>query len=256
MKQTSRAPWFVAALAGLALVLCGYASPAFADGPCGQDYATDSACTINGTGLTETGTIVASDDTDYYVFHASAETKLSVSINDTEDPGCSTSDEIECGDVSVELYDAKADDEGGTGSSSPDSGLAIPQNWTTIIPTAGTYYLEVSGSPGSDVNDNPTSVPYTLQVTGSPGLVWPYTPPPPSCEVPKVSDASLATAEHHILQGHCTVGRVRHSYSATIRKGDVIAISPAAGRTLANDASINIAVSLGRKPKPKRKGKS
>jgi hypothetical protein len=41
------------------------ATPAFADGPCGQDYTGSTACGVNGTSATESGNLVASNETDY-----------------------------------------------------------------------------------------------------------------------------------------------------------------------------------------------
>jgi hypothetical protein len=92
------------------------AAPAVADGACGQDYAGSTACPILTPGGPFRGTVVAENDTDYYVFHAVENTHLSVSILDTEPATYSTtSGQGYCGDVGVELYDAKGDNEGGPG---------------------------------------------------------------------------------------------------------------------------------------------
>ena len=152
------------------------APSAIANGPCGQDYTGSSACGLNGSPATADGSIIASNDVDYYVFHAGAETRLNISIDDLENPICSTADyPTYCGSVSVELYDSQDADSGGTGRSSPEGGITAPASWSTVVGASGTYYLEVSGELGDDANGNPTSVPYELQVTSSPAIAWPYT---------------------------------------------------------------------------------
>jgi hypothetical protein len=147
--------------------------PAAADGPCGQDYDSATACAINSASTPSyTGSIVANNDVDYYVFYAQKDTKLSTSITDTESPLCSTDDsDVSCGQVSVELYDASGDDDGGPGGySSPNNGITVPVTWSTIITNAGIYYLEANG--------NPSATPYTLSVSGtSPAIVWPEPAP-------------------------------------------------------------------------------
>lgn len=165
--------WFVGA-ASAALLM--FATTAAANGPCGQDFDGNHACGVSSP-FQATGSLITDNEKDYYVLHAHRGTELSLGITDTEDPGCSTSDSIGCGRVSVELYDGRGNDIGGPGWSEPNNGITVPQTWAHTLDTTGNYYLIVSGRLGDDANDNPTAVPYTLDVTASPNVVWP--PPPP-----------------------------------------------------------------------------
>jgi beta-lactam-binding protein with PASTA domain len=53
------------------------------------------------------------------------------------------------------------------------------------------------------------------------------------------------------VHNHCRVGAATKKYSAKVKKNRVIAQSPAAGRSLAAKAKVNLVVSKGRKPKRK-----
>ena len=267
------------AAAGLALVTWAGAAflttaPAAADGPCGQDYTTNTACPITTPGGPFTGNIVADDDTDYYVFEAVANTHLSVSILDTEDASCSTSDAAECGYVSVELYDSAGDDEGGPDGSEPDSGVDVPSNWSTILSTGDTYYLEVSGEPGLDLNGNPTALPYQLSVHATPKVVWPApssnptsnpTPttnptssPSPSpissptlaCTIPTSQGATLAVVKKRLIAANCDIGAVHHVFDRHVRAGRVVKLSGAPGEQFGGQAKVGITVSEGKRPSP------
>jgi hypothetical protein len=111
----------VSCLAALAACLM-IAAPAAADGPCGQDYTGNSACAVNSaTAPNYNGTIVAGNDTDYYVFYAAADTHMTLTITNDENPQCDSS--YSCGEVTAELYDAQADDLGGAGWSAPENGI-------------------------------------------------------------------------------------------------------------------------------------
>lgn len=237
------------------------ARPAFADGPCGQDYTGPTACAINTASVHDyDGTIVANNDVDYYVMYAAKSTHLSLSITDRENPACSNADfPIQCGEVSIALYDSQGNEVGGPGGgSSARNGITVPLTWSTIISSAGTYYLEVSGDEGSDSNGNSTSVPYDLNVAASPNVEWPapipapapISPPAPArpaCVVPKYGGASLNTVKKRIKADHCTVGKVRGEFDKHVRRGQVISLSVRPGRHLRNQAPVGILVSKGRR---------
>ena len=251
----------LAAMATTLAAGCLTAGPALADGPCGQDYTSQSACPVNSASTpTYTGSIVAADDTDYYVFHASAGTRLSLSITDTEDPSCSEgSSSNYCGDVMASVVDSQDNWVGGTDYSGPSGGLSIPATSTTILQTAGTYYLEVNGDEGSDQYGNPTPVPYSLQVTGSPAVVWPApittmptqpvtgkpSGPAVRCTVPAAAHRRLGVVERALRGEHCTVGAVRVRRDRRVKRGRVITLSAPAGSRFSAGHRVSIVVSAG-----------
>jgi PKD domain/PASTA domain len=69
----------------------------------------------------------------------------------------------------------------------------------------------------------------------------------PPCIVPSVVGQTLAAAKAAIRRGHCRTGKVTRRRSAAVRKGRVLAQSPAAGRHLANGARVNLVVSRGKR---------
>jgi hypothetical protein len=236
------------AASSLAIAL-GLAASASANGPCGQDFDGNHACPVNSP-VNLTGSLVTDNETDYYIFSAQKGTELSVTITDTEDPSCSTSDDIDCGDVRAELLFANGDNTGqGTESSEPNNNITVPSRFAYTIGATGHYYLVVSGNLGSDQNENPTPVPYTLSVSASPDVQWP--PPPPPCVVPKFKvGETLGTLEQHVTSGHCVTAKVVRVHSRHVRRGYVLGLSPGPGTQLAYGSPVTITVSAG--PKPRR----
>jgi hypothetical protein len=182
---------------------------------------------------------------------------LSVSILDTEDASCSTAGyPIFCGEESVELYDATGDDQGGPGWSMPTDGISVPATWSTVISTAGTYYLEVSGDEGLDDNGNPTRIPYQLSVSATPNVVWPPPPPiltptknPPStvCTVPHYRGATLSMMRTRLGAANCQVGPVRRVFDRHVRARYIIKLSETPGARLPDNATVGITVSKGKR---------
>jgi hypothetical protein len=71
-------------------------------------------------------------------------------------------------------------------------------------------------------------------------------PPPPPCVVPQLSArTSLSTIEQRIRSAACSLGRVRSLASRTVPRGDVTALTPSSGTTLANGSAIGVTVSSG-----------
>lgn len=232
-----------------AFMAVGATGSAVADGPCGQDYTGPTACGINSASTPNyDGTLVANNEVDYYVFYAYPSTHLSLSITDTEDPGCGpVPGPVYCGQASVDLYDSQGNYVGGSGYSSPTSGITVPANYSTILPTAGTYYLKVSGSEGQDANSNPTQVPYRLSVSATPNVQWPAPPPPPrppACVVPNLKGKKLPTVRIVLSAAHCQLGKVHHKKAAKRSRNRVISQSPGAGAPRANN--YRVGVTLGR----------
>jgi hypothetical protein len=65
------------------------------------------------------------------------------------------------------------------------------------------------------------------------------------CVVPKLKGKTLKAAEHTIRARNCTVGRIKHATSPTIKKGHVLSQSPEPGRRLRQGANVNLVVSSG-----------
>lgn len=69
----------------------------------------------------------------------------------------------------------------------------------------------------------------------------------PACVVPRIrSGATVAATKRAIRAAHCSVGRVTHRRSLTVRRSRVIRISPAAGAIGATNAAVAIVESTGR----------
>lgn len=180
------------------------ATPAAANGYCGQNFDGNHACAVNTASASDySGSILTDNEQDYYVFHAAKGTQLSVSLTDTENPGCSQWDFTGyCGEVDVNLYDGKGNEVDGPADSTPNNGVTVPGAFAHTIDATGTYFLIVEGSLGSDANDNPTSVPYTMHLTASPNVQWPPPPPPPP--------PTTHHAKHHKKHHHRHHHRHRH----------------------------------------------
>jgi hypothetical protein len=71
-------------------------------------------------------------------------------------------------------------------------------------------------------------------------------PPPPPCVVPKfASTTTLAAVEAALRAADCTVGKVRYASSLRVGRGDVVALNPTPGKTLAAGGAVDIVVSTG-----------
>jgi PASTA domain len=77
------------------------------------------------------------------------------------------------------------------------------------------------------------------------GLLLDSTPLP--CVVPKLKGKTVAVARRSITSHACSVGRIQHAASQTIRKGHVISQKPKAGKRLNHAARVNLVVSKGRR---------
>lgn len=238
------------------------AASASANGSCGPDFETSTACPVNTAATTSYhGTSFANNETDYYVFYAQANAEFSATVLDEGNPDCGGG---YCAGNQIELADAYGDvlagglynDNGDTNWSEPiGSGYdnAGPLSLSYILKSAGTYYVKVEG--GLDGND-PSPVPYALTMSATPNVQWPKpvikktSPPPKNCKAPKFGGASLATVKRRIVTNDCTVGRVRYRYGPW-RKGTVVTSNRRAGVLLPYHSPISLTVSKGHRPKPR-----
>lgn len=69
---------------------------------------------------------------------------------------------------------------------------------------------------------------------------------PHKCVVPKVKGKALAAARQAIKSHDCSVGKVTHKTSRTIKKGHVIAQKPKPGSRLSHGAKVDLVVSKGK----------
>jgi hypothetical protein len=67
------------------------------------------------------------------------------------------------------------------------------------------------------------------------------------CGVPNVRGATLEAAKRAIARGGCRVGRIRSSYSNSVKRGRVISQRPLAGVLLPRGGKVNLIVSRGRR---------
>ena len=67
------------------------------------------------------------------------------------------------------------------------------------------------------------------------------------CVVPKVKGKTLRFAKRRIKARDCRVGRIKHAFSAKVRKGRVISQKPKARRVLTHGAKVRLTVSRGPK---------
>lgn len=66
--------------------------------------------------------------------------------------------------------------------------------------------------------------------------------------VPKIVGVSQSTAKKKLTAHHLSVGKVKHHYSETVDKGDVISSDPKTGKKLRRDSKVDLVVSKGIPP--------
>ena len=91
------------------------------------------------------------------------------------------------------------------------------------------------------------TAPTCTVVVGGDATVTATFAPNPRCVVPRLKGKLLTVARHAIVASHCTLKKVKRAYSALVRKGRIIAQSPAAGTVLPHDGGIAVVVSRGRR---------
>jgi len=67
------------------------------------------------------------------------------------------------------------------------------------------------------------------------------------CRVPHVRGKTLPAAQRTIARANCRVGKTRHAYSNTVRRGRVLSAKPRPG-TVLYGGKVNLVVSRGRRP--------
>lgn len=68
----------------------------------------------------------------------------------------------------------------------------------------------------------------------------------PKCLVPKLRRKTVQAAKRAIRTHNCTLGKIKHAGSPTIKKGRVISQKPKAGRQLRHGARVDLVISKGR----------
>ena len=66
------------------------------------------------------------------------------------------------------------------------------------------------------------------------------------CSVPNLKGKTLAAARRALGVRHCSLGRIKHTYSRRSRRGVIVSQKPGAGRRLAERGKVSVVVSLGR----------
>ena len=88
----------------------------------------------------------------------------------------------------------------------------------------------------------------TVLRTGAAGVLSVLINTPGLCNVQYVRRRTLAEAMRVLARVNCRVGRVRHTYSKTGKRGRVISQNPNFGTVLRGGGKVNLIVSRGRKP--------
>jgi subtilase family serine protease len=70
-------------------------------------------------------------------------------------------------------------------------------------------------------------------------------PPPKKCVVPKLKGKAVAVAKRSIKSHDCSVGRINHRASRTVKKGHVVSQKPRPNARLRHGAKVNLVVSKG-----------
>jgi hypothetical protein len=102
---------------------------------------------------------------------------------------------------------------------------------TAVVPagTAGTVDVSVTtpaGTSGATTADH-----------------YKYLPPP--CIVPKLKGKKLKAAKHALKKANCSVGKITHKHSSSVKKGHVISSKPKRGKHLPHGAKVKLVVSSG-----------
>jgi DnaJ-domain-containing protein 1 len=154
----------IAGLISLVLGLWLSAGAASAQSICGRDWTVGSACPISGPNVSVTGRLVAVNETDYYVFHAAANTQIKLTIADRQSRVCVA--KFACAPVDADLYDRAGDEDYLEASTADLANNSLTDSSAPyILQTAGTYYLRVSAE-GAEV-------PYRVRIVTSPGVTIP-----------------------------------------------------------------------------------
>jgi serine/threonine-protein kinase len=67
------------------------------------------------------------------------------------------------------------------------------------------------------------------------------------CVVPKLKGKTLSAAKRALRSHSCSLGKVKRSFSATVKKGRVISERPKPGTRLQQGAKVSLVLSKGRR---------
>lgn len=150
------------------------------------------------------------------------------------------------------------------GSSATCSAEGRPQGDGTAFPTSTTVHLvskscwapEPGQSGTAEVWAAPTDPGTAPDVTLSiqpgecspdPGL-QPVLDTKQSCKVPNLKNLTVKAAARELATAQCKRGRVSYAFSPKVKKGRVMKQSQRPGKTLKENAKVNLVVSRGKKP--------
>jgi hypothetical protein len=150
----------------------------------------------------------------------------------------------------TQVFAASGADAYGNALAVPNATWSVtPDSLGTVSPTAGSTTTFTAGaSAGSGI------VIASLGGIQGSAAVQTFTSPatPPilkPCVVPKVNTKALKRAKRSIRAHACTIGKIKHARSGTLKRGRVISQKPKAGRRLKHGARVNLVVSSGRRPR-------
>jgi hypothetical protein len=166
-------------LVGGAGLMPGIAS---AHGRCGRDWTVNSACPVSGSHAALTGTIVDSNEADYYVFHARPNTQIRLRVADLQSRRCVA--DFTCSYVTADLYDRAGDvDYLEATTANPANNLLTSSAAPLVLRSAGNYYLRVTAETAG--------LRYRVRISTSPAVAT-----PPASNLAEPSRARVRPAAH------------------------------------------------------------
>lgn len=247
--HASRLEWTLAALASVAVALLVLSMPAHAQGPCGDNTSSASACKLAGPNFTQRGALIAKSQSylthehDYYAFRVSGPARLLITITNLTKPACSemivetVGYAIGCGYVRATLQNDRGGHIDSTLGSTPLNGHTVTRTMTPDVPGAGVYYVVVNGQLAQGIHGTENTL-YLLKVKQIPADSWGAT----ACVVPAPLGELLAVYELRLKLTGCSLGPVRYRDVAGTATGHVISVSPDPARKLPVDAPITVYV--------------
>jgi hypothetical protein len=211
----SRLGWTTSVVA-LCAVACSLIAVhgASASTSCVPGTTPQRACPLTGT---VSASLPGSGADYYYKLWARKGTEIRLTLNNTEDPGCSTGSAppggclLECAMFTQIQSRSK-----NFPCSIPSDGLDRPASEQVTVPHTGVFYISLN----TEAFRGGGTQPYSLKVLANPGVRW-----PPPCVVPRLPhDTFLSVAESKLRHDGCRVGRIRHVRDRHTHGGDVVSL--------------------------------
>ncbi len=207
------------------------ANGAGATGACVAGTTPQRACPLTHS---VSSSLSGSGDSVYYKLWARRGTEIRLTLDDTENPGCSTG-VVPGGCVLMcASFDKLSPSNGKSPCSTPSEGSDRPATEQVTATRSGVFYLSVN----TERFNGSGTVPYSLSVSANPGVRW-----PPPCVVPRLPhDTFLSVAESRLRAAGCRVGQIRRVHNRHTHGGDVVSLGLRGGSIRPRGARVAITV--------------